>query len=126
MIALWLWSATASAGIVLEQEATVGVEVVVEVTDAEGHPRPGETVRVLHRPGLTGEREFAIGITDGRGKVRWTPELPGVADLGAGDEHLDLSVARVDAPTASWTLLGLLALAGVAALGFGLLGERRR
>ncbi len=125
MIALVLMS-LAQAATELEVPAEVGVETVVRVTDTEGHSRAGETVRVLYRPGLSGEQELAIGITDGRGRVRWTPEVPGIAQLRAGDERIALSVARSTAPTATWVLLGLLSLAGVVPLLWGLLGERSR
>ena len=63
--------------VTLEAPALIGAEVVIAVTDEQGDPAGGETVRVVHRPGLAGEREVAVGITDGRGRVRWTPDASG-------------------------------------------------
>ena len=74
-----LMAALAMAEITLENEAVEGQPNVVVLTDINGRPRGGETVRVVHRPGLSGEREVAIGITDGLGRVRWTPDLAGLS-----------------------------------------------
>jgi hypothetical protein len=71
----------------LDGTPVVGVPGLVTV-HRDGLPAAGVTVRVVHRPGLGGEREAAIGITDGLGRVRWTPELPGVSALRAGDDPL--------------------------------------
>ncbi len=125
MIAI-VWWATAFGGIELELPPMLGEETIVVVTDERGETRPGETVRVVHRPGLAGEREFAVGITDGRGRVRWTPEMPGVARLRAGDEPLEVRVARADPPVGTPLLLGLVGALGLGALAWGLgTGARR-
>lgn len=118
---IW-WLTLAHAGIRIEAPPVERQETVILVTDELGDPRPGETVRVIHRPGLAGERERAVGITDGRGRVRWTPEQPGIAELQAGDEPLRIRVAWARVPVATWLLLGLLACGGVAAL---VVGTRR-
>lgn len=121
------WSiATAAATITPEAPPVLGEETVLAVLDDDGHPRAGETVRVIHRPGLTAEREFAIGITDGRGRVRWTPQMAGIARIRAGDEPLELRVGWSLAPTSIPLLLGLLGLGGLVALGYGVgVGARR-
>ncbi|MEZ4319184.1 MAG: hypothetical protein R3F61_16835 [Myxococcota bacterium] len=112
----------AMAGIRFETPASVGTEVII-VVDRDGTPGRGETVRVVHRPGTAHERERAIGITDGRGRVSWTPEEGGVAEVRAGDEILAMHVAYDAVPTTTATVLGLL---GVTALGLGITGLLRR
>lgn len=125
-MSLLLWLATARAEVRPETPPEVGVETVLAVLDAEGQGRPGQTVRVVHRPGLAGEKELAIGITDGRGRVRWTPEQPGVARLRAGDETLELAVRGGGAPAPTLVLLGVLLVGGVGSLLFGFGTFRRR
>lgn len=109
----------ASAAVVLEPEPVESMESVLTLTDADGRPRSGETVRVLHRPGLAAEQEQAIGITDARGQVRWTPSRAGVAHVRAGDEvrpvHVTAARLRPDVPL----LVALLLLGGLAAIGYG-------
>lgn len=124
--ALWL-AALARAEVRLEAPAEVGQETVIALVDPEGRGRAGQTVRVVHRPGLAGEKELAIGITDGRGRVRWTPDQPGVARLRAGDETLPITVAGGATPAPTVLLLAALGLGGLGALlfGAGLPGRRR-
>jgi len=122
----WLWCATAGATIALDRPPAVGQETIIAVEDDAGLGRGGETVRVVHRPGLSGERELAIGITDGRGRVRWTPTTPGIARLRAGEEPLIIRVDHRERPLGIPLLLALLAAGGVAALTGGLGLPRRR
>ncbi len=110
----------AAAELSTEVPPTLGNETVVVVLDDEGRPRAGETVRVVHRPGMAGELEVAIGITDGRGRVRWTPDLPGIAVIRADEETKKFHVARASIPTGTLTLLLLLLAAAGTALLFGL------
>lgn len=117
-----LFASIALASIRFETPTVVGRQVIV-VVDRDGVPGRGETVRVVHRPGTAHERERAIGITDGRGRVAWTPEEGGVAEIRAGDEVLAMRVAWVDLPTGTATALGLLALTS---LGLALTGLRKR
>ena len=119
MIAL-LWMTLSWGSIAVERPAVEGVATVLVVSDADGNHRGGETVRVVHRPGLSGEREIAIGITDGLGRVRWTPEIAGVALLKAGDEVLPLRIGWPGVPLQTAVLFGLLTLAGVWSVLFGL------
>lgn len=124
MIAWWI--GVASAAVTLDAEpARQGTEAVVLVTDEIGDPRSGETVRVVHRPGLAGEKELAVGITDGRGRVRWTPEASGITNLRAGDQVQVIRVAPAQPPTTTAVVLGLLATSGLVALGYGIRGPRR-
>ncbi|HHO52478.1 MAG TPA: hypothetical protein ENK18_16825 [Deltaproteobacteria bacterium] len=118
--------AAAHAAITLEAPPVLGEETVVVVLDAEGHPRAGQTVRVVHRRGLAAQREFAVGITDGRGRVRWTPQMAGLARVRAGEEPLDVRIDWTLEPTSIPLLLGLLSLGGLAAFGYGVgVGARR-
>lgn len=116
----------AIAGVRVETPPIAGVETVVVVTDELGDPTGGETVRVIHRPGLARERERAVGITDGRGRVKWTPQSPGIARLQAGDEPLRIRVAHPAPPLGPLLLLGILGLGGAGALGYGVGPFRRR
>jgi hypothetical protein len=120
------WAGIAMATITLDAEpAREGVEAIVLVTDEIGDPQSGETVRVVHRPGLAGEKELAIGITDGRGRVRWTPETAGIAKIRAGEQVQPIRVVADRPPTTSGVAIALLFCAGLLALGFGLRGPRR-
>lgn len=127
MIALWIGVAWASVTLDVEGEpvAREGVETIVLVTDEIGDSQSGETVRVVHRPGLAGEKELAIGITDGRGRVRWTPETSGIAKIRAGDQVQLIRVVADRPPTTTGVALGLVACSGFLALGYGVRGPRR-
>ncbi len=111
---IWLLAA-ARAGISLDADPVVGSEVEIAVTDEFGDPRTGETVRVHHGPGLASERELAVGITDGRGRIRWTPSVPGVAELLVGTEPLRVRVTPREPPITSALMTALTALAGLVA-----------
>jgi len=115
----WLAS-LAWASITIEDPPRPGEETVVVVTDDAGRPRAGETVRVIHRPGLGGEREVAVGITDARGRVRWTPQMDGVTVVRAGEERLSVRVTPAETPLGTVTLLVVLSLAALGSLGYGL------
>lgn len=121
-----LWCSLAHAAITLEAPPMQGSPVVVAITDEEGRPRGGETVRAVIRPGLSGEHEVALGITDALGRVRWEPEEPGVARLRAGDDDLPIRVAWAAPPAEVVVELGLLYVGAAAAAGWGLLGHRAR
>lgn len=128
MILLWLslCLARAASTIAFEPEPVAGAETVILVTDDLSRPEPGATVQVVHRPGLAGERQVAIGITDSRGRVLWTPELGGVARVRAGEASVDVVVARSALPAGTATLLGLLFAGGLAAVLYGFTPHRRR
>jgi len=93
--------------------------VMVTVTDDAEHPLPGQTVRVVHRPGLALEQEQAIGITDARGQVEWTPAASGLATVRAGS-HTHAVQVRGPFPTTT-LIAGLLVLVlGLGSIGWGL------
>ncbi len=96
-----------------------GVESTLLLVDAQERPVPGATVQVVHRGGLGGERQRAIGITDSRGRVRWTPELPGVAEVRAGDARRPVAIAWSRRPVGTLAALALLVLAGLGFAGYG-------
>jgi hypothetical protein len=114
----------AFAQVTVDPAPRVGVETVVEVVDELETAEPGATVQVTHRPGLDGERQIAIGITDSRGRVRWTPEMGGVAILRAGDRLAPVVVGWSAVPPATASLLVLLLLAALGLTGYGLLPRR--
>lgn len=123
---LLLWSSSVpAASLDLASEPTVSIETTVTVVDAMGTPTPGATVRATYRPGLDGEREVAIGITDGLGRVRWTPDEGGVATLRAGQHRQRVVIARQHVPATSLTLLLLLFVASAVAAAYGLIPRRR-
>jgi hypothetical protein len=108
----------ALAAVTPESAPRLGLEVVVLVAEGD-QPRAGETVRAVHRPGLHSETEVAIGITDSRGRVRWTPERAGLAELRAGTDSRRVLVAS-RAPMGAQVMLVLLFLASFAATMLGL------
>jgi hypothetical protein len=111
--------------ITVEEPPVAGEETVVLVTDGADRPQPGVTVRVLHRPELDGSQELAIGITDGLGRVRWTPEVAGVAELRANQDAMPVSIAWASVPAEPVSLLALLVLAGIASVVYGMTTGRR-
>lgn len=128
---IWLLPA-AFAGIAFETPPTEGQETVVIVVAGtpggdlaeDRQPVGGATLRVVHRPGLPGEHEQAIGITDGRGRARWVPSEGGVAEVRANDEAVPVRITPARPPTTTLALLAAIGLGGVGALGYGL-GRRR-
>jgi hypothetical protein len=112
-------------GISLGGVPTVGEEVVVTVAGPDGAGAPGATVRAVHRPGLYGEREVAIGITDGMGRVRWTPDVAGVTVLSADDHQLWSAVRPDGPPVDTLMLLAVLTLTALGAMAYGMLASRR-
>jgi hypothetical protein len=102
-----------------------GQESTVTITDDLGRGAAGLTVRVMHRPGLTGAQEVAIGITDSLGRVRWNPDQPGSAELRVDDEALPVAIGWAHWPIGTLLLLAWLAAAATAMIGFGLSSPRR-
>ncbi|TNE88311.1 MAG: hypothetical protein EP330_15430 [Deltaproteobacteria bacterium] len=121
---MW-WLGTAWAGIALSEDAVPGDEVTVTLTDDFEQPVQGATVRVIYRPGLTDSSEVAVGITDARGQVSWTPDQAGTATLIAGDQELPLALPWADAPAGSATVLVLLVAACLASAGYALWSPAR-
>lgn len=118
-----LLTTLAHASIELGAAPTVGDEIVVSVVDGQGRPARGETVRVIHRPGLPTEEERAIGISDARGRVTWTPDRPGRFALFAGDQRFEGRVPYPQPPPEP--MVGLLLLVGAAFVAV-VYGWRRR
>lgn len=114
---LWLTAALALAGVEISPPPAVGQTSDLQVTDADGRPRGGLTLRVVHRPGLTGARELGAGITDPRGRARWKPEIGGGSVLYAGDEALArVHVGEPDARASVFIPLGVLLAAALASI----------
>lgn len=107
------------AEIVVEGSPRVGEELVLHITDARLADAGGETVRVTHHPGGPHAFERAINITDARGRVRWTPEAGGVAELRAGPQVLRIQVERSELPQTPLALSVLLLVTGLGAMGAG-------
>lgn len=117
---------SASAPVTFDPPPRVGVETVVTLVDPFGAPDAGATMQVVHRPGLPGERQRAIGITDSRGRVRWVPETGGVAMVKGPDDSVRVRIDRAEAPASTITLLALLAVAAAGFVGYGGLPRRFR
>jgi hypothetical protein len=117
---IWL-CLPALAGVGFESSPRDHEETVITVT-REGEAAAGETVRIVMRPGLGGSRELAVGITDGRGRVKWIPEGAGLTEVRAGAESVTVLVAG-DLPPVTVGVFGLLA---AVAAGFLVVGFRPR
>lgn len=118
MIALWL-ALAAGAAVEIETAPSEGAETVLVVTDRAGEPLAGATVRALYRPGLPGEREQAIGITDGRGRIAWTPSASGIARVQAADQRHAVRVAPRGVPEGTAGLLVAVLTLGMLLAGYG-------
>jgi hypothetical protein len=76
-------------------------------------------VRVHHDHGLPRATELAIGITDARGRVRWTPAKPGLSQLQAAEETITISIAYPSIPIDTIMPWSLICLAGLAMALYG-------
>lgn len=118
MNAVWLVLGLAHAGVVATPPPEAGAPTTLLVTDDAGAPRVGVTLSIVRHPGLPDAHEQGIGITDSRGRVRWTPDLPGPVAVHDPDRRLTLVAVGWPAPPLSvlvpFLLLGL-AVAGMAA-----------
>jgi hypothetical protein len=103
----------------VEVPAVQGEETVVVATRADDEPLAGATVRVFYRPDLLGEHEQAIGITDGRGRIAWTPSDAGIARLQAADQVQALQVAPRSPPEGTIGLLVTVAAMSLLLAGYG-------
>ncbi len=129
---IWLVT-SAFAGLAFETPPIQGQETVVVVVEGvpggdlpeDSEPTGGATVRAVYRPGLPGQHEQAIGITDGRGRARWTPTEGGVAVVRANDESLDVRVAPARPPSTTLALATILALGAAGSAAWGLSRRRR-
>jgi len=126
LVAVALAQEPAPEALTFDPAPAVGVETVITLVDSFGGPQAGATVQVVHRPGLPGERQRAIGITDSRGRVRWVPETGGVALVKGDDDSVRVRVDRSEAPASTITLLVLLAVAAIGFVGYGGLPRRFR
>lgn len=114
----------ARAEILFEGDPTVGEGVVITVVDDLSRPVRGATVRAIHRAGLPGERDLAIGLTDARGRVTWTPEQAGTTVVRTRRDQALTHVRRDGPPISTLVLLGVLGVLGLGATGWGLWPSR--
>ena len=96
----------------------LGETVTLTVTDEAAHPLPGQTVRVVHRPGLGLEQEQAIGITDAQGTVEWSPAAAGLARVRAGSQVQAFEVEG-PFPLATWAYGALIVLIALGSIAWG-------
>lgn len=135
---IWLvgaacFTTTAMGGVTFETPPVEGEETVVVVVEGtpggdlaeDSRPVGGATVRAVYRPGLPGQHEQAIGITDGRGRARWTPTEGGVAIVRANDDALDVRVTPARPPATTLALATILALGAAGSAAWGLSRRRR-
>ncbi|MFT7518633.1 MAG: hypothetical protein ACI9MC_000765 [Kiritimatiellia bacterium] len=117
---------SARADIILDAPAIEGQETSITIINDLSQPQSGVTVRVLLRNGLPGERDLAVGLTDSRGKVFWKPKTGGIAIIKISGQTLAVPVQHDRPPRGPLVLMGLLALAALAGLGYGAAPTRRR
>ena len=122
---IWLLASLAFAEIVVEPPPAAGVETAVTVLDDLSRPISGATVRAVARPGLDGERDLAVGLTDNRGRVYWTPGRGGPYLLQVRTETKRVHVAYDGADNESMVLLIALGIIGLLASVIGLWPRRR-
>gem|GEM_PF-4676930 len=120
---LWATLAWATDIIQLEPPPVIGQESTLSVTDADGLPRAGRTVRITYRKRLSTTEDRAIGLTDGAGQLRWTPEAAGAAELAVNNDRTPISIGWRFPPAATLLHLSILSLAGAL---FAVWGSSRR
>ena len=118
MIILWL-STLCLAGIQWDGAPVQGEPTVLAVTNDSGTPIQGETARVVYREGLAASEEVAVGITDNRGQVSWTPERGGTAIIFAGDRQRRVAIRYDRVPMDTAGTLGLVFGLCLASFAFG-------
>lgn len=121
-----LLASLAFAEIIVEPAPVAGTEVAITVLDDLSRPISGATVRAVARPGLARERDLAVGLTDNRGRVYWTPRDGGPVVLQARTDSTRVHVAYAQAPRESMVLLILLGIIAMLATTVGLWPRRRR
>lgn len=127
MIALLLVGvALATEPIAVDPPAAVGAPSMVTLTDDLGRPIGGVAIHAIARPGLDGATDTAIGVTDGLGRVRWTPDRGGLVDLVADKVTLHLAVPWPSPPAETIALTALLAAAALSAIAWGASSARSR
>jgi hypothetical protein len=112
------------AAVLIEPEPVVGQESTITVLDDLSRPISGATVRAVHRADLPGERDLAVGLTDARGRVYWTPSTPGLTRLRARDDEQPVIVTG-PVPVAPAVLLAFAALLALGAAVVGLWPRQR-
>jgi hypothetical protein len=121
-----LLSLLASANPSVDPAPRVGLESEVRLVDDLTRPVVGAPVRATTRVGLPGEREVAVGLTDGSGSAWWTPADAGPARLRVRDRELVVRVERAGPPTTAAVMLGGLLALALALLAAGAIASRRR
>jgi hypothetical protein len=105
----FLLLASASAEILVEESLAQGQRAEIQVVDSISMPVAGASVHVVSRPGLSGEEEITVGITDPRGRLHWTPSEGGVYIIRAAHQERRIQVSWHRWPmSVLWSLLGLL------------------
>jgi len=93
-------------------ELIQGRETTVTVVDDLSHPIVGATVRATWRTGLEGERDVAVGLTDARGQVPWTPDQNGTVLLAVRDVNEVVQVGPLSpGPTEIILMVAILVVA---------------
>lgn len=108
---MWWFLSVALAGVSFsEPELVADAEVSITLTEEGGAPLAGVPLKVVSNPGTALESSYTVGLTDGSGRVRWTPKEGGPHQLRYGD-NTEVAQVRWDRPplSASLSLLILLA-----------------
>ena len=113
---------TVQAKLLMEPSPSPGQETIISVIK-EDLPVRGETVRVIYHPRSAHEQERAVGITDARGRVSWTPEVGGQAILRVGNTDHRVRLPWSNTPFDTIVLVVLLLLAP---LGLCISGARKK
>jgi hypothetical protein len=116
----------AYATITLDNPLRVGTESAITVVDDLSRPVVGAPVRATYRLGLGDEREVAVGLTDARGMVYWTPTVGGPVALRAREHRETAHIERASAPTTEAVMLSLFTTLILAITLLSLWPDRRR
>ncbi|MFK7931323.1 MAG: hypothetical protein AB8H79_24280 [Myxococcota bacterium] len=121
-----LFSSLALAVLQVEAPPQAGTEVAITLLDDLSRPVAGATVRAIYREGISEERDLAVGLTDARGRVYWTPKQGGPVVLRAKRDELRVNVAYGWPPLTPIAVGIPVGTLGMGLLAFGLWGSRRR
>ena len=111
MIIFFMLAQFANADIIVESLPTQNQVIEFRVVDGLSRPVAAATVRMVTHPGLSGAKEWTVGLTDSEGRLEYTPEIGGLHRIEVANQSLDFAVRWAHLPLgAVFSYIGLFLL----------------